>query len=136
MEKILNAFGHIAKPISFYFKLGVAVLPALVIGFLLSDWIDSLLESTLTVAISLVAGGIVLLFIDTIFKSPVVHEEEQVTFKSAFLIGCWQCLAMIPGVSRSASSIIGGMQQKLDRKVAAEFSFFFGRSYHDRCYGL
>jgi len=123
-KKFLMPAVNIQDRFRFYFKLGVAVLPALVIGFLLSDWIDSLLESTLTVAISLVVGGIVLLFIDNIFKTPTIHEEEQVTFKSAFLIGCWQCVAMIPGVSRSAASIIGGMQQKLDRKVAAEFSFF------------
>lgn len=123
-KKFLMPASTMENRFRFYSKLALAVLPALVIGFLLSDWIDSLLESTLTVAISLVAGGIVLLFIDTIFKNPSIHEEEQVTFKSAFLIGCWQCLAMIPGVSRSAASIIGGMQQKLDRKVAAEFSFF------------
>ncbi|MFN6226745.1 MAG: undecaprenyl-diphosphate phosphatase [Bacteroidota bacterium] len=123
-KKFLMPASAMENRFRFYSKLALAVLPALVIGFLLSDWIDSLLESTLTVAISLVAGGIVLLFIDTIFKNPSVHEEEQVSPKSAFLIGCWQCLAMIPGVSRSAASIIGGMQQKLDRKVAAEFSFF------------
>jgi undecaprenyl-diphosphatase len=123
-KKFLMPASNMENRFRFYSKLVLAVLPALVIGFLLSDWIDSLLESTLTVAISLVAGGIVLLFIDTIFKNPSIHEEEQVTPKSAFLIGCWQCLAMIPGVSRSAASIIGGMQQRLDRKVAAEFSFF------------
>ncbi|MBM3412361.1 MAG: undecaprenyl-diphosphate phosphatase [Bacteroidetes bacterium] len=123
-KKFFMPAASMQKRFGFYFKLGFAVLPALVIGFLLSDWIDSLLESTLTVAISLVAGGIVLLFIDNFFKTPLIHEEEQVSFKSAFLIGCWQCLAMVPGVSRSAASIIGGMQQKLNRKVAAEFSFF------------
>jgi len=108
----------------FYAKLLVAVTPALVLGFLLSDWIDALLESTLTVAITMVAGGFVLLFIDRAFTGANIDQEEHVSFKNAFLIGCWQCIAMVPGVSRSAASIIGGMQQKLSRKMAAEFSFF------------
>lgn len=108
----------------FYAKLVVAVTPALGLGFLLSDWIDSLLESTLTVAITMVAGGIILLFIDRVFSGTHIEQEEKMSFKNAFLIGCWQCIAMIPGVSRSAASIIGGMQQKLTRKMAAEFSFF------------
>jgi undecaprenyl-diphosphatase len=70
------------------------------------------------------AGGVVLLFIDSYFKNPVVTEEPQISFGKAFVIGIWQCVAMIPGVSRSAASIIGGMQQKLTRNLAAEFSFF------------
>jgi undecaprenyl-diphosphatase len=110
--------------IRFYSKLLVAVIPALAIGFFAADAIDALLESSMTVAISLIVGGIVLLFIDSLFKTPQIHQEEEITYKSAFWIGLWQCMAMIPGVSRSASSIIGGMQQKLDRKIAAEFSFF------------
>ena len=94
------------------------------LGFIFSDKIDELLESTMTVAISLIAGGIVLLFIDTVFKKPNVDTDEKITYPNAFIIGFWQCIAMIPGVSRSAASIIGGMQQKLTRKLAAEFSFF------------
>ncbi|MEO5888710.1 MAG: undecaprenyl-diphosphate phosphatase [Ferruginibacter sp.] len=108
----------------FYFKLIAAVIPALLFGFLLSDRIDALLESALTVSISLLVGGIVLLFIDGVFKNPVIKSEKQVGFKEAVIIGVWQCVAMIPGVSRSAASIIGGMQQKLTRSAAAEFSFF------------
>lgn len=108
----------------FYAKLIVAVLPALILGFLLSDRIDELLDNSLVVAITMVAGGVVLLFIDNVFKNPVVEKEEQLSFPKAFIIGIWQCVAMIPGVSRSAASIIGGMQQKLTRKFAAEFSFF------------
>lgn len=108
----------------FYAKLAVAVLPALLIGFLFSNKIDALLDSSLTVAITMLAGGIVLLFIDKVFKKPVVHNEKEVSFLKAFIIGIWQCLAMVPGVSRSAASIIGGMQQKLTRSAAAEFSFF------------
>jgi len=112
------------KSWQFYAKLAIAVLPALALGFIFSDKIDSLLESSLTVAVTMIAGGIVLLFIDNVFKTPTVQEEEKISFLRAFIIGCWQCVAMIPGVSRSAASIIGGMQQKLTRKLAAEFSFF------------
>ena len=108
----------------FYVKLVIAVIPALIIGFLFSKKIDALLDSSLTVAISMLAGGIVLIFIDKAFKKPVLRDEKQVSFLEAFIIGIWQCIAMIPGVSRSAASIIGGMQQKLTRSAAAEFSFF------------
>ncbi len=108
----------------FYLKLVVAVIPALVLGFIFSDKIDSLLESSLTVAISMIAGGVILLFIDSVFKTPTIEAEEKIGFPKAFIIGLWQCIAMIPGVSRSAASIIGGMQQSLTRKLAAEFSFF------------
>src|SRR5664279_2802079 len=108
----------------FYVKLAVAVVPALVLGFLFSSKIDDLLNSSLTVAVSMLAGGVVLLFIDKAFKNPVIRDERQVSFGNGFIIGIWQCLAMIPGVSRSAASIIGGMQQKLTRSAAAEFSFF------------
>ncbi len=108
----------------FYLKLLVAVVPALVLGALFEDEIDSLLESPLTVAVTLLLGGIVLLFIDKVFKTHTVDNEKELSFGKAFIVGCWQCLAMIPGVSRSASSIIGGMQQKLTRNFAAEFSFF------------
>jgi undecaprenyl-diphosphatase len=108
----------------FYVKLIAAVIPALVIGFLFSKKIDALLESSLTVAISMFVGGIVLLFIDKAFTNPTVDSEEKVSYPKAVIIGIWQCIAMIPGVSRSAASIIGGMQQKLTRSAAAEFSFF------------
>jgi undecaprenyl-diphosphatase len=108
----------------FYVKLAVAVVPALILGFLFSSKIDDLLESSITVAISMLAGGIVLLFIDNAFKNPVIHDEKEVSYSKGFIIGIWQCIAMIPGVSRSAASIIGGMQQKLTRSAAAEFSFF------------
>jgi undecaprenyl-diphosphatase len=109
---------------SFYFKLIAAVIPALLLGALFSDKIDELLESPTTVAVSLLLGGIVLLFIDKLFKAPTVNDQDEITYPKAIVIGFWQCLAMIPGVSRSAASIIGGMQQKLSRTLAAEFSFF------------
>ena len=108
----------------FYVKLVVAVIPALVLGFVFSKKIDALLESPLTVAITLLLGGIILLFIDKLFQSNTIEEDEDITLKQALIIGFWQCLAMIPGTSRSAASIIGGMQQKLTRNLAAEFSFY------------
>ncbi len=108
----------------FYVKLAAAVVPALVLGFLFSKRIDALLESSLTVAISMLVGGVILLFIDKAFKNPTIDSEEKISFGKAIIIGVWQCIAMIPGVSRSAASIIGGMQQKLTRSAAAEFSFF------------
>lgn len=108
----------------FYVKLFIAVVPALVLGFLFNDAIEELLESPLTVSISLIIGGIVLLFIDKAFQNPQITQEPQIKPKNAFIIGLWQCISMIPGVSRSAATIIGGMQQKLTRSLAAEFSFF------------
>ena len=108
----------------FYVKLIVGVIPALLLGFLFSAKIEDLLESPLVVAISLLAGGFILLFIDRMFNHPVVKKDEEISYGKAFIIGIWQTIAMIPGVSRSAASIIGGMQQKLTRNLAAEFSFF------------
>ena len=108
----------------FYLKLIVGVIPALVLGYLFSDNIDYLLESPTTVAIAMLAGGIVLMFIDNVFKKPTVESDDQVTYGKSFIIGIWQTIAMIPGVSRSAASIIGGMSQKFTRHLAAEFSFF------------
>ena len=112
------------KNLPFYFKLAVGVLPAVILGLLFSKKIDALLESSTTVAVSLLLGGVILVFIDKSFNHPRIHSEKETTFQNAFMIGTWQCLAMIPGVSRSAASIIGGMHQKLTRSAAAEFSFF------------
>ena len=108
----------------FYAKIAAGVVPALILGFLFSKKIDALLESSTTVAVSLLVGGIILLFIDKAFKNSEIDKEQDVSFFKAIMIGVWQCIAMIPGVSRSAASIIGGMQQKLTRSAAAEFSFF------------
>lgn len=112
------------KNISFYLKLAIGVIPAIVLGFLFSKKIDALLDSSTTVALALLLGGILLLFIDKVFTQNKIHNEKELSFLKAFIIGCWQCLAMVPGVSRSAASIIGGMQQQLTRHAAAEFSFF------------
>ena len=110
------------KSFDFYFKLFVAFLPAAVIGFLLNDYIDMLLENVLVVATMLVLGGIILLFVDKWFKGGEI--DFDVNYREAFSIGLFQVIAMIPGVSRSAATIIGGLTQKLTRKAAAEFSFF------------
>ena len=107
---------------TFYQKLFIAFLPAAVIGLLASKLIDSLLENVLVVAITMFLGGILLLFVDKWFNKE--NPDQEVTYPKALKIGFWQCIAMIPGVSRSAATIIGGMQQKLTRTNAAEFSFF------------
>jgi undecaprenyl-diphosphatase len=112
------------KKWQFYVKLAAAVVPALILGFLFSKKIDALLESAVTVAITMLAGGVILLFVDNWFNKPTIDTEEKIPFPKAIIIGVWQCIAMIPGVSRSAASIIGGMQQGLTRSAAAEFSFF------------
>lgn len=108
----------------FYIRLIVAVIPALIFGALFSKKIKALMESNLTVGLSLLIGGIILLFVDNIFKKAHQNSDSDITYPKAFTIGLWQVLAMIPGVSRSAASIVGGMQQGLSRKLAAEFSFF------------
>lgn len=106
---------------NFYFKLFVAFLPAVVLGLLFSDLIDSLLENPVTVAVSLVLGGLVLLKVDDWYGNA---ENTEISYPTALKIGFFQCIAMIPGVSRSGATIVGGMSQKLSRKAAAEFSFF------------
>ena len=110
--------------LSFFIKLACAVLPALVLGKLFDDAIEAVLGNPIPIAIVLIVGGIVLLFIDSKFQNPTILKEEDITIKKAVTIGFWQCLAMMPGTSRSAASIIGGMQQGLSRHAAAEFSFF------------
>lgn len=107
----------------FYWKLLIAFLPAAFFGLLFSDVIDSFLENVWIVATMLVAGGIVMLFVDKWFNKSD-DEKRDVNPKSAFRIGLFQCIAMIPGVSRSMATIVGGMAQGLTRKAAAEFSFF------------
>lgn len=110
--------------INFYIKLACAVMPALILGKLFDDKIEAILGNPIPIAIVLIVGGFILLFIDKYFQNPTVIQEEDITIKKAVTIGFWQCLAMMPGTSRSAASIIGGMQQGLTRHVAAEFSFF------------
>lgn len=107
----------------FYWKLLIGFIPAAILGFLFNDVIDNLLESVLVVAIMLVLGGIVMLFVDKWFNRPE-EGPQNITYKNAFIIGFYQCIAMIPGVSRSMATIVGGMSRGLSRKNAAEFSFF------------
>jgi undecaprenyl-diphosphatase len=110
------------QSVDFYFKLFVAFIPAAVLGFLLNDLIDAMLENVVVVAVSLLVGGIILIFIDGIANPK--DSTRDISYFDAFKIGLFQCIAMIPGVSRSASTIIGGMLQGFSRKQAAEFSFF------------
>ncbi|MBO5747494.1 MAG: undecaprenyl-diphosphate phosphatase [Muribaculaceae bacterium] len=105
----------------FYWKLLVAFLPAAVFGLLFSDAIDAMLERVEVVAITLVLGGIFMLFCDKIFGKGT---KEKMTERNALMVGLYQCISMIPGVSRSMATIVGGMSQGLTRKAAAEFSFF------------
>ncbi len=107
---------------NFYYKLLIGFIPAAIIGFLMIDFIDRMLGSVLIVAIMLLVGGVVLIFVDKWFKN--TETGSEISYGTAFKIGLFQCIAMIPGVSRSAATIIGGMTQGLDRKTAAEFSFF------------
>ncbi len=110
------------QSLKFYYKLFVAFLPAAVFGLLLNDYIEAALESVYVVAVMLVVGGVVLVFVDRWFNNP--SGDQEVTYPKALKIGLFQVIAMIPGVSRSAATIIGGMTQKLTKKTAAEFSFF------------
>ncbi len=106
----------------FYWKLLVAFIPAAVLGLLFSDMIDAMLESVMVVAIMLVVGGVFMLFCDRLFGNG--SENTKMTERRALMVGLFQCISMIPGVSRSMATIVGGMAQKLTRKAAAEFSFF------------
>jgi len=111
--------------LNFYLKLLIAVIPSLIFGFLFSKKIDDILETPLVIAIIMLAGGIVLLFVDNWFKNPTIHEDKEISMLKSFQIGLYQCLAILfPGLSRSAATIIGGMSLKLTRSAAAEFSFF------------
>ena len=107
-----------------YWKLLVAFVPAIVIGFIgkMSGLIDRFLENVEVVALMLVLGGVFMLFCDRLFNKG--SEQTKLTEARAFRIGLFQCIAMIPGVSRSMATIVGGMAQKLTRRAAAEFSFF------------
>jgi len=124
LSVVILYFKRFFQSLDFYFKLLVAFIPAVVLGLLLSDFIDGLLENPVTVAVSLLIGGFILLKVDQWFNHTTTENEKEITYGQAFKIGLFQCLAMIPGVSRSGASIVGGMSQKLSRTSAAEFSFF------------
>ena len=124
LSVVLVYFKKFIKSINFYVLLFVAFLPTGIIGLSLKGYVDALLEEVVVVAISLLIGGMVLLFVDKYFAKNELEGTDVVSYKTAFIIGVIQSIAMIPGVSRSAATIIGGMSQKLTRKAAAEFSFF------------
>jgi undecaprenyl-diphosphatase len=125
LSVVVLYFKRFFQTLDFYFKLLVAFIPAVVFGLLFSKKIDALLENPITVAVSLVLGGIILLKVDDWFApKEELQETNNISYATALKIGLFQCLAMIPGVSRSGASIVGGMSQKLSRTTAAEFSFF------------
>ena len=121
LSVVVLYFKRFFQSFDFYFKLFVAFIPAVVLGLLFSKKIDALLENPVTVAVSLLIGGILLLKVDDWFNN---SHETEITYLKALKIGLFQCIAMIPGVSRSGATIVGGMSQKLTRTSAAEFSFF------------
>lgn len=124
LSVVVLYFKRFFKSIHFYLKLLVAFIPSAIFGLLFSDAIDALLESPLGVAISLLVGGIILLFVDQWFNNPTLDDADEIDFLTALKVGFFQCIAMVPGVSRSGATIVGGMANKLSRKAAAEFSFF------------
>ena len=124
LSVVVLYFKRFFKSFNFYIKLLVAFIPAAFFGLLLGDYIDAALENILGVAIALFIGGIILLFVDKWFKDNTLNEEKDITLPKALKIGLFQCIAMWPGMSRSASTIVGGMTQGLTRQTAAEFSFF------------
>ena len=124
LSVVVLYFKRFFRSIDFYLKLIVAIIPAVIVGVVFKKKIDILLESPLVVAIMLVIGGVILLFVDQWFNHPAIKKEEEIGYPTALKVGLFQCLAVIPGVSRSAATIVGGMSQKLSRTAAAEFSFF------------
>jgi undecaprenyl-diphosphatase len=126
MAVVVLYFKRFFQSIDFYLKLFVAFIPAVILGLLFNDVIDSLLESPLVVAIMLILGGLILIKVDKWFPqaNTKISNDESINYITAFKIGLYQCLAMIPGTSRSGATIVGGLTQGLSRKTAAEFSFF------------
>ncbi|MBX7203966.1 MAG: undecaprenyl-diphosphate phosphatase [Bacteroidia bacterium] len=126
LSVVVLYFKHFFRSVNFYLKLVAAFIPTAIIGLLLKSKIDMMLENVWVVAVALLLGGIVLLFVDKWFEKneDISDTESEITYKKGFMIGLIQAISMIPGVSRSAATIIGGLSQKLNRKTAAEFSFF------------
>lgn len=112
------------KSLDFYYKLFVAFLPAGILGFIFIKKIDQMLGNVMVVVWTFFIGGIILLFVDRWFRKAEREPDKEVKYNNAFIIGLFQALSMIPGVSRSAATIVGGLTQKLNRKTAVEFSFF------------
>lgn len=121
-KKVWTILMGLLYKFDFYWKLFIAVIPAGIIGLFLGDYIDTLLENVTVVALMLIAGGFFMLFVDKWFNKPA--QNQSMSWQRALQIGFYQCIAMIPGVSRSMATIVGGMGTGLSRKNAAEFSFF------------
>ncbi len=121
-KKVWTILMRLLYKFDFYWKLFIAVIPAGIIGLFLGDYIDTLLENVTVVALMLIAGGFFMLFVDKWFNKPA--QNQSMSWQRALQIGFYQCIAMIPGVSRSMATIVGGMGTGLSRKNAAEFSFF------------
>lgn len=121
-EAVFSGTSYWKAMYDFYARLVVGVLPAVVLGLAFNDFIESNLGNVTLVAVMLIIGGVFMLFCDKLFGNG--SENTKLTYRRAFIIGLIQCISMIPGVSRSMSTIVGGMSQKLTRKAAAEFSFF------------
>ncbi len=124
LSVVVLYFKRFFKSVNFYLKLIVAFIPSAIAALLLGKRIDAFLENIFGVAVALFVGGIVLLFVDKWFKNSKINTDEEINFFTSLKIGFFQCIALFPGVSRSASTIIGGMAQGLTRQAAAEFSFF------------
>jgi undecaprenyl-diphosphatase len=124
LSVVVLYFKRFLKTFQFYYRLMVAFIPAAILGKLLNDYVDAMLENVLVVGVMLFLGGVFLLFVDSIFKKNETEGADVPDYPSAFKIGLFQCIAMMPGVSRSAATIVGGMTVGLNRKSAAEFSFF------------
>jgi undecaprenyl-diphosphatase len=124
LSVVVVYFKRFFKDIDFYLRLFCAFIPTAILGLLLKSKVDALLENVWVVAVSLLLGGVILLFVDKWFAKNESAPENDISYKNAFVIGSFQAVSMIPGVSRAAATIIGGLTQKLDRKTAAEFSFF------------
>ena len=125
MAIVMLYYKQFLKGFSIYLKLGIAFIPTGVLGFLAYNFIKTYLFNPVTVSISLIVGGVVLILIDRRVSSQESKtvELENITYKNAFLIGLVQSISMIPGVSRAAATIIGGVFNGLDKKQAVEFSF-------------
>ena len=124
LSVVMLYFKRFVQSFDFCVKLLIAFIPAAILGKLFDDAIDAMLGNVIIVGVSLLIGGIFIIFLDSLVKEEKSEESTKVTNKRAFIIGLFQCIAMIPGVSRSAATIIGGLFQGLNRKTAAEFSFF------------
>ncbi len=127
LSVVVLYFKRFFQNIDFYFKLLIAFIPAVIFGLLFKKHIDALLENVIVIGYTLLIGGVIMLFIDNWFAKNELRsntEASEISYLKAFIIGCFQVLAMVPGVSRSGATIVGGLSQKLNRKNAAEFSFF------------